>query len=142
MSNSTAENGASSYSGTVVAVNAVIAVAVALGAVWVVNGFDVFYERLNRVSPTIEGGGIGTAFAQGNDIGWLVFIVEAIHAIDVLMGLFILVMVFVHWGAFRRLAGRMRQPGESRAMPDGGSPAQGAGADGGDTGAENGGDTR
>lgn len=128
MSNSTAENGASSYSGTIVAVNAVIAVAVALGAVWVVNGFNVFYERLDRVSPTVDGGGIGTAFAEGNDIGWLVFMVEAIHAIDVIMGLFILLMVFVHWGAFRRLAGRMRQPGESRAMPDGGS----AGDDGGE----------
>jgi len=131
MSNSTAENGASSYSGTMIAVNAVIAVAVALGAVWVVNGFNVFYERLDRVSPTVDGGGIGTAFAQGNDIGWLVFMVEAIHAIDVLTGLFILVLVFVHWSAFRRLASRMRQPGEARAMPDGG-----------DTDGENGGDSR
>ncbi|KPN31039.1 hypothetical protein SY89_01781 [Halolamina pelagica] len=131
MSNSTTENGVSSYSGTMIAVNAVIAVAVALGAVWVANGFNVFYERLDRVSPTADGGGIGTAFAQGNDIGWLVFMVEAIHAIDVLMGLFILVLVFVHWSAFRRLAGRMRQPGESRAMPDGG-----------DTDTENGGDTQ
>ncbi|GAB7013338.1 hypothetical protein [Halolamina salina] len=120
MSNSTAENGASSYSGTVVAVNAVISVAVALGLVWVVNGFNVFYERLDRVSPTVEGGGIGSAFVTGNEIEWLVFLVEAMHAIDVLMGLFILVMVFLHWGAFRRLAGRMRQPGESRVATDGG----------------------
>ncbi|MFW5938884.1 MAG: hypothetical protein ACOCQU_00360 [Halolamina sp.] len=136
MSNSPAENGASSYSGTIVAVNAVIAVAVSLGAVWVVNGFNVFYERLDRVSPTVEGGGIGTAFAEGNEIGWLVFMVEAIHAIDVLMGLFILVMVFVHWGAFRRLASRMRQPGESRAMPDGGASTPD------DSEAENGGEGR
>ncbi len=136
MSNSTAENGASSYSGTIVAVNAVIAVAVSLGAVWVVNGFNVFYERLDRVSPTVEGGGIGTAFAKGNEEAWLVFMVEAIHAIDVLMGLFILVMVFVHWGAFRRLASRMRQPGESRAMPDGGASTPD------DSGAENGGESR
>ncbi|WP_435116264.1 hypothetical protein [Halolamina sp. C58] len=128
MSNSTAENGASSYSGTVVAVNAVISVAVALGLVWVVNGFNVFYERLDRVSPTVDGGGIGTAFVQGNEIGWLVFMVEAIHAVDVLMGLFILVLVFVHWGSFRRLAAKMRQPGESRAVPDGGDA---------DTGGEN-----
>jgi len=120
MSNSTAENGASSYSGTVIAVNAVISVAVALGLIWVVNGFNVFYERLDRVSPTVDGGGIGTAFAEGNEIEWLVFLVEAIHAADVLMGLFILVLVFVHWGSFRRLAGQMRQPGESRTIPDGG----------------------
>ncbi|WP_053947777.1 hypothetical protein [Halolamina sediminis] len=132
MSNSTAENGASSYSGTVVAVNAVISVAVALGLIWVVNGFNVFYERLDRVSPTVDGGGIGTAFAQGNEIEWLVFLVEAMHAVDVLMGLFILVLVFVHWGAFRRIAARMRQPGESRVATDGGSPAQGAGEDGGE----------
>ena len=125
MSNSTAENGASSYSGTVVAVNAVISVAVALGLIWVVNGFNVFYERLDRVSPTVDGGGIGTAFAQGNDIGWLVFLVEAVHALDVIMGLFILLLVFVHWGAFRRLASRMRQPGESRAVPDGGDTENG-----------------
>jgi amino acid transporter len=121
MSNTTADNGASSYSGTVIAVNAVISVVVALGLIWVVNGFDIFYERLDRVSPTVEGGGIGTAFAQGNEIGWLVFMVEAIHAVDVLMGIFILVLVFIHWGAFRRLANRMRQPGESRVATDGGS---------------------
>lgn len=120
MSNTTADDGASSYSGTVVAVNAVVSIAVALGLVWIVNGFDVFYERLQRVRPTGAGGGIGTSFAQGNDIGWLVFMVEAIHAIDVLMGIFILVMVFVHWGAFRRLANKMRQPGESRVATDGG----------------------
>ena len=128
MSNSTAENGASSYSGTVVAVNAVISVAVALGLVWVVNGFNVFYERLDRVAPTADGGGIGTAFNTGNEMELLVFMVEAIHAIDVIMGVFILVMVFVHWGAFRRLAGRMRQPDEPRVAPDGG-----AADDGGDT---------
>ena len=137
MSNSTAENGASSYSGTVVAVNAVISVAVALGLVWVVNGFDVFYERLDRVSPTVDGGGIGSAFVEGNEMGWLVFMVDAIHAIDVIMGLFILVLVFVHWGAFRRLAGRMRQPGESRVATDGGSTTD---ADG--SAAENGGDSQ
>jgi amino acid transporter len=125
MSNATAENGASSYSGTVIAVNAVISVVVALGLVWVVNGFNVFYERLNRVSPTVEGGGIGSAFDAGNEMGLLVFMVEAIHAIDVIMGLFILVLVFVHWGAFRRLAARMRQPGESRMVPDGGADDDG-----------------
>lgn len=136
MSNSTAENGASSYSGTVVAVNAVISVAVALGLVWIVSGFNVFYERLDRVSPTVDGGGIGTAFTAGNETGWLVFMVEAIHAIDVIMGLFILVMVFIHWGAFRRLANRMRQPAESRVAADGGSAATDEAA------ADNGGDTQ
>ena len=131
MSDSTEEDDVSSYSGTIVAVNAVISVAVALGLIWVVNGFNIFYERLQRVRPTVEGGGVGTSFVQGNQEGWLVFMVEAIHAIDVLMGLFILVMVFIHWGAFRRLASRMRQPGESRVATDGGSPARGAGEDGG-----------
>lgn len=123
MSNPTAENGASSYSGTVVAVNAVISVAVALGLIWVVNGFNIFYERLDRVSPTVEGGGIGSAFDKANEMELLVFMVEAIHAIDVIMGLFILLMVFIHWGAFRRLAGRMRQSGDSRAVTDGGAAA-------------------
>lgn len=123
MSNPTAENGASSYSGTVVAVNAVISVVVALGLVWVVNGFNVFYERLDRVSPTVEGGAIGSAFVKGNEMELLVFMVEAIHVIDVIAGLGILLIMFIHWGAFRRLAGRMRQPGDSRAVTDGGEAA-------------------
>ena len=121
MTSTTAENGASSYSRAVIAVNAAVSVVVALGLVWVVNGFNIFYEELFRVSPTVEGGGIGANWVSGNEVGWLKIMVDAIHIIDILMGLFILLMVFVHWGAFRRLAARMRQPGESRAVPDGGS---------------------
>jgi hypothetical protein len=131
MSSTTAENGARSYSRAVIAVNAVVSVVVALGLVWVVNGFDIFYEELFRVQPTVEGGGIGANWVTGNEIGWMKIMVDAIHLVDILMGLFILLMVFIHWGAFRRLASRMQQPGEGELAADGGSPARADGEDSG-----------
>lgn len=124
MSQATADNGARSYSRVVIAVNAVISVVVALGLVWLVNGFDIFYERLNRVQPTVEAGGIGTSWVAGNQDAWLGIMIDAIHVVDILMGLFILLMVFIHWGAFRRLADRMQQPDETLAT-DGGSAENG-----------------
>ena len=133
MSNTTAENGARRYSRAVIAVNAVVSVILALGMVWVVNGFNLFYETLPRVSPTVEGGGIGADWVSGNEIAWLKIMVDAIHLVDIVMGVFILVMVFVHWGAFRRLAGRMRQPGEDSLATDGGSAADDAAESGGET---------
>ena len=133
MSTDTAENGARSYPRSVIAVNAVVSAVVALGLVWVVNGYNIFYEQLFRVQPTVEGGGIGANWVAGNEIGWTKIMVDAIHLIDIVMGVFILLMVFVHWGAFRRLAGRMRQPGESQLAADGGSTHRAGVEDGGNT---------
>ena len=133
MSSQTADNDARSYSRVVIAVNAVISVVVALGLVWVVNGFNIFYERLFRVQPTVDGGGIGANWAAGNQDAWLGFMIDAIHLIDIVMGGFILLMVFIHWGAFRRLASRMRQPGEGQLAADGGTEPDGdAATSGGD----------
>jgi uncharacterized membrane protein YqhA len=125
MSSQTADNDARSYSRVVIAVNAVISVVVALGLVWVVNGFNIFYERLFRVQPTVDGGGIGANWAAGNQDQWLGLMIDAIHLVDIVMGAFILLMVFIHWGAFRRLASRMRQPGEGQLATDGGTEETG-----------------
>jgi len=93
-------------------VSALVGLVVAALLVWVASGFAVFHEGLFRVGPTVEQGGVGADWLAGNTIAWLDFLVALVHAADVLMGLFILVMVFLHWAAFRRLASRMRRPGE------------------------------
>jgi hypothetical protein len=102
----------SGYSKVSVVISAIAGLALAVVSVWWAAGTAVFYEGLFRVSPTVAGGGIGTDWVVGNTVPWLDFLVALIHAADVLMGLFILLMVFIHWAAFRRLAGRMQQPGE------------------------------
>jgi hypothetical protein len=48
------------------------------------------------------------------------------------MGLFILFMVFLHWAAFRRIAARMKQPGESDSASTSVATDGGEVADGGD----------
>ncbi|MFB6156770.1 MAG: hypothetical protein ABEJ34_02885 [Haloferacaceae archaeon] len=103
----------SGYSPGSVLVSAAAGLLVAFLSVWWAAGTAVFYENLFRVSPTVEGGGVGTDWVVGNTIPALDFLIAFIHAADVLMGVFILVMVFIHWGAFRRLAARMRQPDEA-----------------------------
>jgi hypothetical protein len=113
------------YGRLAIFVNATISVVVALLLGWWANGFAVSTEALFRVAPTIEGGGVGTDWVAGNTIPALDALIALTHAADVLMGVFILIMVFIHWGAFRRLAGQMQQPGESaegstQAMADGG----------------------
>ena len=125
MSSPTADNGARSYSRAVIAVNAAISVVGSLALVWVVNGYNIFYEELFRVQPTVDGGGIGANWVAGNEIWWTKIMVDAIHLVDIVMGAFILLMVFVHWGAFRRLASRMRQPGEGQLATDGGTDETG-----------------
>lgn len=94
-------------------VSAAVGLLVAIISVWWASGFAVFYETMFRVGPTVEGGGIGTDWVVGNTNPFLDFLIALTHAADVIMGLFILLMVVIHWGAFRRLAARMRQPGES-----------------------------
>jgi hypothetical protein len=114
-----------SYSRLSILVNAAIAVVATGGVLWWASGFAVDFETLFRVSPTVEGGGIGADFVAGNSVGWLNAMITVVHVADVVMGAFILLMVFIHWGAFRRLAAQMRPPGTSRstseeAVTDGG----------------------
>ncbi|WP_336339550.1 hypothetical protein [Haloarcula brevis] len=121
------------YSRTSVLVSAVVGLAVAALSVLWAQGFRVGYESLYRVNPTVEGGGIGSDWVFGNTIPALDFLIALIHAADVIMGAFILVMVFIHWAAFQRLAGKMRDPGEDvgeAVAADGGSPARGDGQGG------------
>ena len=94
-----------------------VAAAVALGATalvyWWVGGWlgePLFFEQLFRVAPTVAGGGVGADWVVGNTVPWLDALIAIVHAADVLMGVAILGMVFLHWAAFRRLANRMRGP--------------------------------
>ncbi|MFB6302836.1 MAG: hypothetical protein ABEH78_08255 [Haloferacaceae archaeon] len=114
------------YDSVRVYVSALVGLVVAFLLVWWASGFAVFYETLFRVGPTVQGGGIGADWAAGNTIPWLDLLVGLTHAADVLMGLFILLMVFLHWASFRRLAGRMRPAGEGEeAVVADGGPGQG-----------------
>ncbi len=119
-----------------VAVSAVVGIVVAAASVWFLGStFDTSFETLYRVNPTVEGGGVGADFAAGQADPLFGALITVIHAVDVLMGVFILVMVFVHWGAFRRLGARMRdhdQPAEvanesAEATADGGRDADSGG---------------
>jgi len=118
------------YSPISVLVSAVVGVAVALLSVWWASGFGPFYETLFRVSPTVEGGGVGSDWVAGNTIPSLDFLIALVHAADVIMGVFILFMVFLHWASFRRIAARMRHPEEG----NGGDAVMADGSgDGGET---------
>lgn len=131
------------YSGLAVLGSAIVGLVVTALSWWAANAFDVFHEPLFRVRPTVAGRGVGASWVAGNTNTALDFLIALIHAADVLMGVLILVMVFVHWAAFRRLAGQMRQPGEAGrgdVAADGGTPTDGddgpraysAGPNGGD----------
>jgi hypothetical protein len=116
------------YSAVAVVISAIGGLIVAFVSVWAVSvlwggGDAVIWEQLFRVGPTVEGGGIGTDWVAGNTIPALDFLIALTHAADVILGVFILVMVFIHWASFRRLAGRMRE------SPDGSS--EGIATDGG-----------
>ncbi len=97
-----------------VLVSAVVGVGVALLlTAWFTASGGVFYERLSRVGPTVAQEGIGSDWVAGNTIPVLDFAISLVHAADVIMGGFILVMVFIHWASFRRLADKMRDPDET-----------------------------
>lgn len=120
----------SSYGRVQVLISAAVGIIVAFVSVAWAAGNAVWYEDLFRVSPTVEGGGIGSDWIAGNTIPALDFLIAFVHAADVLMGIFILLMVFIHWAAFRRLASRMRQPGEEsgrEVVADGGTEADDGG---------------
>ena len=121
------EEDAATYSRTAIVASAVVSLVVTAVLAWVASGFGVFYEGLFRVGPTVEDGGVGADWVAGNTIPALDFLIALVHAADVIMGVFILFMVFLHWASFRRLAARMRQPGEAReasgVATDGGTDA-------------------
>lgn len=110
------------YSGLIIAINAVVALVITLLLAWWASGFAVFYEQLFRIRPTVEGRGVGSEWTAGNTEPVLDVLIALTHAADVILGVFILFMVFIHWGAFRRIASQMRQPGEIR---DGASAERG-----------------
>lgn len=110
------------YAGWEVFVSAVVAVIVTALLTWWAIGFSVFYESLFRVGPTLEDGGVGADWAAGNTIPALDFLIALVHAADVILGLFVLFLVFVHWAAFRRLADRMAEhPSVEKTATDGGT---------------------
>ncbi|ADB61228.1 hypothetical protein Htur_2350 [Haloterrigena turkmenica DSM 5511] len=108
--------------------SALFGLALAVGAAAFVTGRAPFFEDVMRVRPTIEGGGVGADWVVGNTGPILEAAITLVHLADVVMGIFILLMVFIHWAAFRRLATRMRPPAgssrarESAAATDGGEP--------------------
>jgi hypothetical protein len=113
--------------------SAVLALVLSVGSVWLVGERAIHFEALRRVGPTVEGGGVGAAWVQGNTLPALDWMITLIHLADVVMGIGILVVFFIHWIAFRRLAARMRSPDAPRASgdavaTDGGGEARQAGA--------------
>ncbi|WP_240147443.1 MULTISPECIES: hypothetical protein [Halorussus] len=130
------DDGAGLTGAAAVVVAAVIGLGVtALTYLWV-DGFfggEVFYERLFRVAPTVSGGGVGSDWVFGNTVPVLDAAIAIVHAADVIMGVFILGMVFVHWAIFRRLAQRMRPP-TGREAGDAVATDGGRGASGTDAG--------
>ncbi|MFC7009219.1 hypothetical protein [Halalkalicoccus salilacus] len=105
-----------------------LSIALAVGSVWLIGVRAVHFEALQRVYPTIEGNGVGAGWIQGNTAPALDWAITLVHFADVIMGVFILVMVFIHWIAFRRLAARMRPPDAPRrtddaVATDGGEPS-------------------
>ena len=109
------EDEVSTYSRASILFAAAVSLVITAVLAWAAAGFDVFYEELFRVGPTAEGGGIGSDWVAGNTIPALDFLIALIHAADVILGVFILFLVFVHWAAFRRLAAQMRPPGWTRS---------------------------
>ncbi|WP_436344268.1 hypothetical protein [Natronorubrum sp. FCH18a] len=107
--------------------SALIGLVLAFGAVALVSGRAPLFEDVLRVRPSVEGGGVGADWIVGNTEPVLEALIAIVHFADVVLGIFILVMVFVHWAAFRRLAARMQPPDarartqETAAATDGGT---------------------
>ncbi len=103
---------------TAILISAVVGIGVTALAYWWVDGWagnEVFYETLARVQPTVAGGGVGSDWVAGNTVPWLDALIAITHAADVIMGVLILGMVFLHWAAFRRLANQMQTSTSSEA---------------------------
>ena len=134
------DGGAGLSGGIALLVAAAVALVVtAVAYVWVGGwaGNEIFFENLFRVAPTVEGGGVGADWVFGNTVPLLDALIAIVHAADVLMGVAILAILFIHWAIFRRLADRMQRPvgAESRGTvaTDGGEhTATSRGEQGGD----------
>ncbi|AEH38362.1 hypothetical protein [Halopiger xanaduensis] len=114
--------------------SALFGLALAVGSVALVSGRAPFFEDVLRIRPSVEGGGVGADWVAGNTEPVLEAMITVVHFADVIMGIFILVMVFVHWAAFRRLGARMRPPSgtqrrEAAAATDGGVSESGGDTD-------------
>lgn len=119
----------SAYGRVAILVSALVGVVLAVGSVWLTTfllggSAGASSESLFRVAPTVQDGGVGADWTAGNTIPALDFLIALIHAADVILGVFILVLVFIHWAVFRRLASRMRRP-------DGDRRSEGIATDGG-----------
>lgn len=114
--------------GLAVLISGIVGIVVALASVWYVTGwYGVSSENLYRIDLTAGGGeltGVGADWTAGNTDPLLDLLVALTHAADVLMGAFILLMLFIHWGSFRRIASRMQEPQQSTSE-------EGVAADGG-----------
>lgn len=112
-------------------ISALIGLVLAVGSVALVSGRAPFFEDVLRIRPTVEGGGIGADWLAGNTEPALEWLITLVHFADVVMGIFILLMVFIHWAAFRRLGARMQPPGgtrtrETATATDGGERTDGS----------------
>ena len=132
------DDGGGLSGGLAVLISALVALVVTALAYWWVGGWagsGVFFEELYRVAPTVSGGGVGADWVAGNTVPWLDALIAIVHAADVLMGVMILAMVFLHWAIFRRLGDRMQAPvdrrtGDAVATDGGASREDPEGADG------------
>ncbi|MFD1570674.1 hypothetical protein [Halorubrum laminariae] len=107
---------------------AVFGLVLATGSVWFFSSRGVWYEAMMRVRPTLSGGGVGASWEAGVTNATLTFLIDFIHFADVVMGIFILLLMLIHWTAFHRLAGRMRPPAGTEA----GATAEATATDGGE----------
>lgn len=114
-------------------ISAVLALVIAAGSVWLIGVRAIQFEALQRVRPTVDGGGVGAGWIEGNTKPALDWLITLVHFADVIMGVGILVMLFIHWIAFRRLAARMRPPDAPRRSSDAVATDGGAGPQGGDS---------
>jgi hypothetical protein len=125
---STSDDAGGLSEGLAVLISAIVGIVVALVAVWYVTGLGgASTENLYRIDLTTGGGeltGVGADWTAGNTDPLLDLLVALTHAADVLMGVFVLLILFIHWGSFRRLASRMQEPQQSTSE-------EGVAADGG-----------
>lgn len=145
-----ADDGGGISDGIALAVSLLFGLALAVGSILLVSWLDPGFEGLLRVRPTVSGGGVGAGWTAGNADFWLNLMITLVHLADVVMGVFILLMVFVHWASFRRIAARMEGPagrGEPEEVAADGGRQDGPAVDdragrltGDDRGRSNGGD--
>lgn len=118
------ETSSTGYSTLAVVISAIAGIVAAVGSYLLVKIPGTVTENLYRVQPTVEHRGVGSDWVVSNSDPLLNAMITLIHVADVIMGLFILMIVFINWAAFRRLADRMRQPHEAdrrATATDGGS---------------------